>query len=103
MILGPIAGLSAGWLAAGAAACAAPIAIHLLKKRSRRIIFPPAALLAPNDARRDKGRRLQDVILLTLRLLALALLALAFDQPVWIGPSTTGSQSGSTCCLFSRR
>lgn len=80
--LGPITGLSAGWLGAAAAAGALPVAIHLMRRRARRVVFPPTVLVAHAEAPAAKGRRLRELLVLALRIGAVVAMALAFDQPV---------------------
>lgn len=79
--LGPISGLSSAWLAAGAAASAIPIVIHLVRRRRRTVLFPPAALLKDSVQASRRAARPREWMILALRMLIVALLALAFDQP----------------------
>lgn len=67
---------------AGLAAAAIPIILHLFRRRSETVVdFPAVRLIdqAPVETRRR--RRLRELVLLALRVTALALLALAFARP----------------------
>ncbi len=79
--LGPISGLSGTWLAVGAATCAIPIVIHLVRRRRRTVLYPPAALLKDRAQASRRAARPREWMILALRMLVIALLALAFDQP----------------------
>ncbi|HVZ93784.1 MAG TPA: BatA domain-containing protein [Phycisphaerales bacterium] len=84
--LGVITGLSAGWLIAGGIAAAAPIVAHLLARRGGRLVtFPAVRFVLEAMGEQARRTRLRDIILLSLRVLAVALIALAFDRPGWIG------------------
>lgn len=91
MILGAIEGLSAWWLAAGAAASAPVVVAHLLGRRSRKVIFPPASLLMDRASNHAAGDRLRDAARLVMRVLAILLIAAAFDAPVWRSHDATGA------------
>lgn len=67
---------------AGAAALAIPIVIHLLLKRKRkRLRFSTIQFFLKQDEQSSKRRKLRNWLLLTLRLLIVALLVLAFARP----------------------
>lgn len=86
-----ISGLSVGWLTAGTAAAAIPILIHLWAKRRAPIVLFPAARFARRAVAGARSRRrLRDRALLTLRALALVLLALAFARPLIESPALSG-------------
>ena len=66
----------------GALAVAIPIALHLFRRRTGRVVeFPAVRLLHKAPVQRQRRRRLRELILLALRVTALALLALAFARP----------------------
>jgi hypothetical protein len=66
----------------GAAAAAIPIALHLFRRRTESIVdFPAVRLLQKAPVEQQRRRRLRELILLALRVAALALLAFAFARP----------------------
>ncbi|MEO0325925.1 MAG: BatA domain-containing protein, partial [Myxococcota bacterium] len=66
----------------GLLALAGPILAHLLRRqRLRRSTLPTVALLERARAESDARLRVADPLLLALRLLALAMLALGLAQP----------------------
>lgn len=68
----------------GLAGVALPIVAHLLNRRTRRrIVFPTIRLLAEASASQSRLHRLRHWIVLLLRCGVVALVALAFAQPVW--------------------
>ncbi len=68
---------------AGLAAVAAPIAIHLLNKMRVQIVQWGAMRFLQESLRTNQRRlQLEDLLLLLLRCLLIALLALAFAQPI---------------------
>lgn len=70
----------------GILAIALPIALHFLRRQPRRtIVFPSLRFLAAVQQRTEKRHRLLRLIVLTLRCLALALLAAAFARPFFGG------------------
>jgi hypothetical protein len=96
----PWAGLSAvnPWLLAGAAAIAAPIIIHLLSKRKFRILDWAAMDFLLEAERKNRRRvRMENFIILLLRCLAIALIALLAARPFYQPPSMAqASQEGAT-------
>lgn len=75
-----------GWLApallAGLAALAVPIVLHLLQRERRQVVeFPSLMFLRRIPQETTRRRRIRHPLLLALRCLALALLALAFARP----------------------
>jgi Aerotolerance regulator N-terminal/von Willebrand factor type A domain len=69
-------------LLAGGAAIAIPIALHLFRRRTETIVdFPAVRLLHKAPVELQRRRRIRELILLALRVTALALLALAFARP----------------------
>ncbi len=82
--LAVIAGVSVGWILAGTAAAALPVIAHLLARRGgRAVLFPAVWFVMQAAAEYARRRRLRDRLLLALRLLAILLLAVAFDRPTW--------------------
>jgi hypothetical protein len=64
-----------------------PLIVHLLVKRpSRRVLFPTLQFIAPGESRAARLRRLADWPLLMVRTLVLALVALALGGPVIVTP-----------------
>jgi hypothetical protein len=67
---------------AGLLAVAIPVALHLFRRRTDRIVdFPAMQMLDDAPAERQERRRLRDLVLLALRAAALALLAVSFARP----------------------
>ncbi|MEX2188003.1 MAG: BatA domain-containing protein [Pirellulales bacterium] len=82
----PWAGLNAvhPWLLAGAAAVAAPIIIHLLSKRKFRILDWAAMDFLLEAERKNRRRvRLENLLILLLRCLAIALIAALAARPFY--------------------
>ncbi|WP_221028969.1 BatA domain-containing protein [Actomonas aquatica] len=74
--------LLAPWFLAGLAALAVPILAHLIRRATKdRVTFSAVRFLTPSAPRLDRRSRIQHPWLLLLRLLILALLALAFARP----------------------
>ena len=66
----------------GAAAVAIPIVLHLFRRRTEMVVdFPAVRLLHKAPVEQQRRRKLRELILLALRVAALALLALAFARP----------------------
>lgn len=79
----------------GAAAIAAPILFHLIRRTPReRITFPSLRFLQPSPPRITRRSRLENLILLALRCLALALVALAFARPYLQQPTPPSNPDG---------
>ncbi len=65
-----------------------PIAVHLFRRvPSRRILFPSNQFVRQVAAARARWQQPRRLALLALRCLLLALLAMAFAQPVWHTPA----------------
>ena len=80
--------VGAGFLA-GLLGIALPLAIHLFAKR-KRVPMPWGAMRFLSEAKptwRRRTLRLQDWLVLLLRIAAVALLALAFARPLWERPA----------------
>ena len=66
----------------GALAAAVPILLHLFRRRTEVVIdFPAVRLLTRAPVEQSRRRRLREIVLLALRVAALALLALSFARP----------------------
>lgn len=81
---------------AALAAVAIPIALHLYRRRTDRVVdFPAAQMLPATDVARHERRRLRDLLLLALRVAALVALALSFARPYLrgdeAGPAATAT------------
>ena len=76
-----------GWLAiAGIAAASIPIIIHLLLRRRRKpVMWAAMALLLEATRRQRRRTKLEQIILLALRCLLLALLGISLAQPLLSG------------------
>lgn len=71
---------------AALAAVAIPIALHLRRRRTDRVVDFPAAHMVPStDVADDERRRLRDLLLLALRVAALVALAVSFARPYLTG------------------
>ena len=74
---------------AGLLAVAVPIALHLYRRRTDRVIdFPAAQMLPQAPVAQQERRRLRDLLLLALRVAALVLLAVSFARPYIAGTET---------------
>ena len=81
---------------AGLLAVAVPIALHLFRRRTDKVIdFPAVQMLPQAPVARQERRRLRDLLLLALRVAALVLLALSFARPYFAG-SDTAVAGGAT-------
>ena len=79
-------GLLAPLFLLGLAAVAVPVLIHLrLRHRTQMVAFPSLMFISKAPYRSVRRRRLRDLLLLALRCLALALLAVAFARPLLQG------------------
>jgi hypothetical protein len=84
----------------GIAGVAAPLIAHLLAKRaSRRVVFPSIRLIRDAAAGRSRLHRLRSRTLLLLRALAVAAIALAFAQPLWLDAAAPPTD-GATAYVF---
>jgi hypothetical protein len=67
---------------AAAVAVAIPIVLHLFRRRTETVVdFPAVRLLHKAPVEQQRRRRLRELIILALRVSALALLAFAFARP----------------------
>ena len=73
----------APWFLFALGATAIPVVIHLLlRHRARRVAFSSLRLIRPTEVKAVRTIRLQEILLLILRALLLAGLALAFAKPL---------------------
>src|SRR4051812_32353697 len=80
----------------GAAAIALPIIFHLIRRTSReKMVFSSLLFLQPTPPRLTRKSRLENILLLVLRCLVLALLATAFARPLFKRPIAPDAGSGS--------
>jgi hypothetical protein len=80
------------WL--GLAALAVPVLVHLVRRtRAPRVEFPTLMFVRRVPQRTIRRRRLQNLLLLVLRCLALLLLILAFARPYFRQLAASGSES----------
>ncbi|WP_153555579.1 BatA domain-containing protein [Roseimaritima sediminicola] len=82
------------WLAPayllGALAIGLPILFHLVRQRPReRMVFSSLMFLQPTPPRLTRRSRLDDLLLLALRILVILLLAFAFTRPFFRSDSAT--------------
>lgn len=85
-------GLLAPLFLLGLAAVAVPVIIHMrLRHRSQVVAFPSLMFISRAPYRSVRRRRLRDLLLLALRCLALALLAMAFARPLFQGDAAVGA------------
>lgn len=71
---------------AGLAAVAVPILLHLYRRRTDRVVeFPATPMLPEAPVQQQDRRRLRDLLLLALRVAALAVLAISFARPYVMG------------------
>lgn len=76
----------------GAIAAAIPILLHLFHRKTEVVVdFPTVRLLARAPVQQHRRRRLRELVLLALRVLALVVLALSFARPYFAGASAPES------------
>jgi len=76
----------------GVIAAAVPILLHLFHRKTEVVIdFPAVSLLTRAPVQQQRRRRLRELILLALRVIALVLLALSFARPYFAGASAPES------------
>ena len=85
---------------AGLAAILVPILIHLVRRaRAPRVEFPSLMFVQRVPQRTIRRRRLQNLLLLLLRCLALAALVLAFVRP-YVSWGADGARAGSRTVIL---
>jgi hypothetical protein len=83
------------------AAAALPILIHLLsRRRAREVPFSHLAFLDEITRRKVRRMRLRQWLLLALRTLAIAAIALALSRPVWHGAGGASRRGSSTVVIL---
>lgn len=76
------------WMLAGLGLIALPLIAHLLHRRiKRRVLFPSLMLLSQTIATHRSFEQVRRWLLLALRCLAIAMIALAFARPWWVSES----------------
>lgn len=81
---------------AGVAAMALPVLFHLIRRKTRdQVPFSSLIFLRMSPPRLTRRSRLEDLLLLLLRCLVLALLALAFARPFFKQPQTLPRLAGA--------
>ncbi len=98
--MGPFIFLNGAFLV-GLAAAALPILIHLFSRR--RAVERPFSNLRFLDEitrRRIRRMRLRQWLLLAMRTLAVALIALALSRPVWHGPGAQKQRGSATVAIL---
>ena len=88
------------WLLGGIAGIASPILIHLLaKKRIQRVVWAAMRFLRVTVDRQQRRMTLEDIILLILRCLVVALIAFALARPA-LRDSSIGVMGGDESALI---
>jgi hypothetical protein len=81
----------------GALAIAAPLIYHLIKRTTReRTIFSSLMFLLPSPPRLSRKNKLEDLLLLLLRCLAIGLLAFGFGRPFFRNTAAVEPAAGQT-------
>lgn len=98
--MGPFSFLNGAFLVALAAA-ALPILIHLFsRRRAREVPFSQLRFLDEITRRKIRRLRLRQWLLLAMRTLAIALIALALSRPVWHGPGASRQRGSSAVAIL---
>ena len=80
----------------GAAALAAPILVHLVRRtRARRIQFPALVFVRQVPQRTIRRRTLHNLLLLLVRCLAILLIVIAFTRPFFSNKSAAKTTAGA--------
>lgn len=97
-------GLEYPWFLLGLAFLAVPVALHLMNREiPRRLVFPSTRFLRRAQLPPEGRRRLRDILLLLLRLAALAAAVLAFARPALrraAVPGKGGEAAGASTVLL---
>jgi hypothetical protein len=79
----------------GVAGIAVPVVLHLTRRQRKQVVmFPSLMFLEMIPFQEQRRRRIQHWLLLSLRALALALLAVAFARPFFDDSELTGAGAG---------
>ena len=87
----------------GAAALAAPILLHLVRRtRARRVQFPALVFVRQVPQRTIRRRTIHNLLLLIIRCLAILLIVIAFTRPFFSNKSSakTAAGAGATVILI---
>ena len=80
----------------GAAALAAPILVHLVRRtRARRVQFPALVFVRQVPQRTIRRRTLHNLLLLLIRCLAILLIVIAFTRPFFSNKSAAKTTAGA--------
>src|SRR6185369_17585499 len=80
----------------GAAALAAPILLHLVRRtRARRVQFPALVFVRQVPQRTIRRRTIHNLLLLIIRCLAILLIVIAFARPFFSGRSAAKTTTGA--------
>jgi hypothetical protein len=80
----------------GAAALAAPILVHLVRRtRARRVQFPTLIFVRQVPQRTIRRRTIHNLLLLIIRSLAILLIVIAFTRPFFSGGSSAKTTTGA--------
>jgi len=103
LAFGFVSAWATAWLAAGAASVSIPILIHLLHKaRAPTVPFPTLRFLRSAAEKTARRRRLENLLLLAVRLLLFALLAFALARPFLsreFGLFGAGAPGSAAACI----
>jgi hypothetical protein len=98
--MGPFSFLNGAFLVALAAAIL-PILIHLFsRRRVQEMPFSQLRFLDEITRRKIRRMRLRQWLLLAMRTLAIALIALALSRPVWHGPGANRQRGSSAVAIL---
>jgi hypothetical protein len=80
----------------GAAALAAPVLVHLVRRtRARRVQFPALVFVRQIPQRTIRRRTIQNLLLMIIRCLAILLIVIAFMRPFFSGRSAAKTTTGA--------
>jgi len=89
------------WFLFGLAAMAVPIIIHLVfKTKAKQILFPSIRFLQQVERQISRWRKIQELLILALRCLAIMLLMLALAGPVYKPAAADSGHSGGTAVVI---
>ncbi|MCD8483610.1 MAG: BatA domain-containing protein [Verrucomicrobia bacterium] len=82
------------WFLLGLVGLAIPVALHLINRRpARRWIFSSLRFLSPAPLPRQGRRKLSDLLLLLLRILAFAAIVFMLAGPAWLPTDPTSPKT----------